>query len=94
VLSERHLAELRSSGLTDATIAASGIRSLTRSEAAAFLGFDPGCDGWAVPYLGTDAGGAVLFRRFKPDRPFDSGNGKSAKYLSPKKEKYPSGNRL
>ncbi|MFN8180151.1 MAG: phage/plasmid primase, P4 family [bacterium] len=92
-MTDRHLADLRSSGLTDATIAASGIYSATGPQVAKILGFDPG-PGYVIPYLGTEDERGVPFRRVKPDTPMNGSNGKPAKYLAPKKEVNPAGNRL
>ena len=93
-LRDRHRDELRASGLSDETIELSGIYSATSSEAAVFLGFDPRSPGWVIPYPHTGADGSQTFRRFKPDVPFDTGRGKPAKYLAPRKTAYPGGNRL
>lgn len=84
-----HLEDLRRSGLSDETIAASGIYSASAKETKAILGFDSG-PGIAVPYVGT----APLLVRIKPDEPFAGKDGKAAKYLSPLKRLYSAGNRL
>jgi putative DNA primase/helicase len=80
-----HLVDLRSSGLSDEVIRMAGCRSVTASEAAAILGFDPGCSCLAFPY--SIQGRAVL-TRLKPDAPYQPpGWSKPAKYLSPLKSR-------
>ncbi len=80
-LEPHHLADLRRSGLTDATIEAAGVYSVDRDEAKTILRFDPGSGGWAIPYPAH--GHLPPFIRLKPDTPFRGRDGKPAKYLSP-----------
>ena len=80
-LRPEHLADLRGSGLSDATIGASGFYSADADEVAAILGFAMG-PGLVFPY-GNDP---ATFKRIKPDRRYKDG----PKYLSPRG----SGNRL
>lgn len=81
-----HLAELRASGLSDATIAAAGIRSETNyAVLAAVLNWRkyPRKLAPAIIYPFVDADGRNGYARVKPDRPRLSG-GKPVKYESPR----------
>jgi len=81
-----HLADLKSSGLSDEAIIASGCYSVDRREAITILGIDPGCDGLAFPYPSSN--GKPQFARIKPDTPYKApGWKKPAKYLTPAGEK-------
>lgn len=79
VLAEHHLKDLRSSGLSDETIAASRCYSALPEEIARILGFDIGSGGLVFLYPGPDN-----YRRVKADTP-PLLRGKPAKYLTPKK---------
>lgn len=80
-----HIADLRRSGLTDATISAAGIHSETDHHKLAALlnrkSWSRTC-GAALVFPFHDESGAVVLNRVKPDTP-PSKNGKPAKYLSP-----------
>lgn len=74
-LSPAHRAHLRQSGLSDATVAAAGLFSVTPDEAAA-LGFARGVEGLCFPYPGcavTVAGRQVPYTRIRVDRPREPG---------------------
>lgn len=88
-LSDRHLAELRSSGLSDETIAAAGIRAITAAwDIGPILGWDDlkllPC--MLFPYFQHDGEQIppTEFARIKPDKLYTYRNGDTAKYLSPK----------
>ena len=84
-LNEKHLADLKSSGLSDTDIEHSGCYSVTRQQATVILGFDPQSDGLAFPYPSVN-GKSRSFVRIKPDTPFQpEGWTRPAKYLSPRK---------
>ncbi len=84
-LNEKHVADLKASGLTDADISRSGCYSVTRQQATVILGFDPQSDGLAFPYPSVN-GKSRFFVRIKPDVPYQApGWPKPAKYLSPRK---------
>ena len=87
-LTDKHRADLRSSGLTDETIALSGAYSASATQTKRLLGFPAG-PGLCFPFRCDPPLGRV-----KPDKPFRNGDGNVAKYVSPKKETYPAGNRL
>jgi putative DNA primase/helicase len=77
-LYDNHLADLKSSGLNDATIRDSGCFSATRHEVKAILGFDCGSSGLVFRY---DSNGCS---RVKPDVPMQSNGGRPGKYLTAK----------
>ena len=83
-LSEHHLADLRSSGLNEQMVRASGVYSVTSQEAYEILGFDANSPGLALPYPGTANGDGDPFTRIKPDNPFSDSEGRPAKYLTAK----------
>jgi hypothetical protein len=89
ILSDRHIQELRGSGLTDETIRAAGPYSGTKEKVEAVLGFSVFSGGLCYPYPGTNGSGPA-FTRVKPDVPFKDAGGKIAKYLTAKN----AGNRL
>ncbi len=73
-----HVRELHKSGLTDETIAASGIRSIDQDEAREILNLKSvGCGGWCV------GNGNGEFTTFKPDTPHVGSDGRPRKYLYP-----------
>lgn len=76
-----HRADFERSGLSAATIEASGAYSVSQIEAKQLLGFDPGSGGWVLPY--PHRGGLQDTFDFKPDTPFVGSDGKSRKYLKP-----------
>lgn len=82
ILNEKHLADLKSSGLNDNTIVQSGIYSATDEEVKRILKFDGGT-GMVIPYPNTEDENGNFYCRVKPDNP-PTINGKPAKYLSPK----------
>ena len=82
-----HLAELRRSGLTDATIRAAQIQSQADCNAlAAILGWRKyrKAMGAALVFPYTDDQGRNGYTRIKPDRPRKDRNGKPIKYESPR----------
>lgn len=79
ILAEHHLRDLRSSGLSDETIAASKCYSALPGEVTHILGFDIGSGGLVFPYPGPGD-----YKRVKADTPPQL-DGKPAKYLTPKK---------
>ena len=92
-LRDRHLADLRSSGLTDATIRESGVYSADGATVSRLLGFKSG-PGMVIPYPSANGNGKACFRRVKPDDPGNRGSGRPAKYLSAKGDLNPEGNQL
>ena len=72
MLSNHHADEFKKSGLTTATIKRYDIKSITKDEASAELGFDAPSGGWRIAYPGSH------FFKIKPD--IKRGD---AKYLSP-----------
>jgi hypothetical protein len=92
-LNDHHRADLASSGLTEETIRGSGCYSASGATTAEFLGFDPGSS-LVIPYLHTEENGKPQYRRVKPDNPFTGPDGEVARYLSPRRELNPQGNRL
>lgn len=81
-LAPHHLADLRRSGLTDATIAAANIRSVTREEGRNLLGFDPRSASYVIPY--PKRGDFPDTLRVRLDEPYVGEDGKKRKYLAPK----------
>jgi hypothetical protein len=91
----QHLADLRKSGLSDATIAACGFTSyVSAAEVARLLGWDRPAKhmapSWGVPFPGPD-GKPTGYVRIKPDNPRTK-EGKRVKYESPLARKH-KGNR-
>jgi len=85
-LSDKHLDDLRASGLTDATIHAAGLYTVSDpAEVARLLNRGPSAKGLgaclAFPFLNRD-GKPTGYVRLKPDRP-RTVNGKLVKYESP-----------
>ncbi len=81
ILLPEHQADLRRSGLTDATISAAGLRSLSRDELAKVLGFSPPSSietGLCFPYPGAQFVRAKLFPATT------DAEGRSVKYLQGK----------
>lgn len=78
-----HLADLRLSGLSDETIASSGIYSGSTDDGKEILGFDPHSSGMVIPYPRSGEDSGKIYCRFKPDNPLTIG-GKLAKYFSPR----------
>jgi P4 family phage/plasmid primase-like protien len=79
-LQPHHLADLRSSGLTDKTIRDAGFRSLTAVEVRQILNGRNVGPGLEIPYPAAD--GVAAFSRVKPDTPVAGRDGKTAKYLT------------
>src|SRR4051812_14557916 len=88
-LKGQHLQDLKSSGLSDEMIELSACYSIDRAKGKHELTYDPGSDGLAIPYPGTNGNGPA-FVRIKPDVPFKDSEGRPAKYLTAKN----AGNRL
>ena len=85
-LNKNHVADLKSSGLNDDTISASGCYSLDPDQACEILGFSPGCPCLAFPYPGVNGHKGTRYIRLKPDLPYKApGWPKAGKYLSPAK---------
>src|SRR5262245_37751974 len=88
MLNEKHLADLRGSGLSDETIEAAAIRSVN-GELKSILGWVPKemswGDAWLIPFRDL-AGNNTGYCRAKPDFPRASENGKPVKYESPRKQ--------
>lgn len=81
-LQAHHLADLKSSGLSDETIQASGCYSAQEPTVRMLLGFGVG-PGLVIPFPGcTLAGGETPFVQVKPDTPPEWL--KRAKYITPK----------
>jgi hypothetical protein len=85
-LQQRHLDDLRASGLSDETIIADGYSSASAEEVANVLDWDAG-PGMEIEY--PTVNGVTPYARIKPDNPVII-NGRHAKYLTPKG----AGNRL
>lgn len=82
VLLEHHVAHLRTSGLTDETIEAAGLYSVTDPGAAIrVLNWKPGAK-TPVPAIAFDYGKGYV--RLRPDNPRKSKEGKGIKYEAPK----------
>ncbi len=79
---DHHLQDLRASGLSDETIAASGCYSATEACVREILGFRLG-PGLVFPFPGTGDERGVPFVQVKPDTRPEWLNG--AKYITPKK---------
>jgi len=84
-LARVHLADLRRSGLTEETIAAAGIRSLSRVEVKAALGMNAG-SGYSIPYRGATHRDGTPYVRVRLDNAFLTSDGHRARYLSRKGE--------
>jgi hypothetical protein len=80
-LSDQHLADLRRSGLSDETIAAAGIHSLSAAQIRELLKMDGGA-GYAIPYPGAAYSDGSPYVRVRLDRPLAMGDGRSARYLT------------
>ncbi len=80
-LQAHHIADLRSSGLSEETIQASGCYSATEATVRELLGFGVG-PGLVFPFPNTEIRAGVPFVQVKPDTRPDWMNG--AKYLTPK----------
>lgn len=83
-----HLDDLRGSGLSDATISAAGIRSISQEEAKRIIGFDPRCGGWAIDFPLWDSPNLWPLTIVKPDISYEFPDGRKAKYLMPKGAKH------
>ncbi len=90
---DRHLVDLRASGLSAETIRDAGIRSLTGADAKELVGRNVG-PALAFPYPRAVLEGGAILHRLKPDRPRTDDNGRAVKYESPSRRINPSGNRL
>lgn len=90
MLNDKHLADLKNSGLTDETITKAGFQSIRDADCEKVLGFPIGCCGLYIPYPRTANGVTPAFARIKPDKPFKDASGRPAKYLTSKN----GGNRL
>jgi len=84
----QHRADLKRSGLTDATIAACRFRSIQRQEKVQkLLGWNPGDLGSCLVFPFFDAAGEYTgYSRLKPDRPRKDKAGRTVKYESPRGE--------
>lgn len=86
-LDDRHVAELRASGLTDETIRAAGLYSVRGDVVSRLLGWRPRSGPWGsglvVPYRAAD-GADAGFARIKLDFPRHDARGKPIKYESPR----------
>jgi len=84
-LAPEHLADLRKSGLTDETIAASFIRSVPPSLIPRLLGFDvPGARSALLFPFRSPAGGFMDHPRVKVFPPLTDAKGHTVKYLQPR----------
>ncbi len=84
-LSQKHLADLRGSGLTDETIVQAGLVTVSAEAAEEYLGYSPGSTCLVFEYPGT-----TPCYRLKPERPLVGADGRKRKYLAARE----SGNRL
>lgn len=85
-LTDAHLADLRCSGLTDETIAAAGIRSLSAANVQALFGRDDVGSGLAIPYAGCTFSDGTPYVRVSLDVPLLIGD-REARYLTRKGER-------
>ncbi len=83
-LSERHREELRSSGLTAATIEAAGIRTVGSAEVKAALGWAPRGVDWGDAMLFPYSANGDGYGRVKPDYPRTNRDGHVVKYEAPR----------
>ncbi|MCK6486242.1 MAG: phage/plasmid primase, P4 family [Phycisphaerae bacterium] len=85
-LNDRHVVELRASGLTDETIRAAGLYSARGDVVSRLLGWRSKAGPWSAalvyPYRAAD-GADAGFARVKLDFPRRAGRGKPVKYESP-----------
>ncbi len=88
-LDERHIAELRKSGLTDQTMLAAGLRSDRDKAITDILGWRPTAHSWdaglVFPFKNVD-GADSGYARVKLDHPRLASDGKPIKYESPRKQ--------
>lgn len=88
-LTERHLAELRASGLDDETIRTAGAYSASGQSVTGVLGWQPKDAPWGeailFPYLAED-GSDTGYVRVKPDFPRCNAEGRAIKYESPQRK--------
>ena len=85
-VAEHHLADLRRSGLSEATITAAGFYSMTAAEVHKLTGMDAG-PGLAIPYPDALFRDGSPYVRVRLDRPLPMGDkGHDAKYLTRKGE--------
>jgi len=83
LLSDKHMQDLRDSGLADDSIKDYGFMTVTKDEATKLLGRTSPSGGLKIPYLGTD------FCKIKPDNPEKDAKGKDIKYLAPYNKEQP-----
>ncbi len=87
-LDERHIADLRKSGLNDQTILAAGLRSDRDQSITEILGWRPKAHSWdaglVFPFRNAD-GADSGYARVKLDHPRPASDGKPIKYESPRK---------
>jgi len=84
-IKDNHLRDLRASGLSDETIAESGIRSADCEEIAKIVDVSPdwlGSDGFVIPYYSLDK--IIIQKRPRLDKPPIGKDGKPCKYLTRK----------
>jgi putative DNA primase/helicase len=88
-ISQRHLDELRASGLNDETLAAAKIYSALGGEVAKILGWQLRAGNWGtalvIPYIQPD-GSDFDYARVKLDFPRCSSDNKPIKYESPRRQ--------
>lgn len=88
-LDERHLADLRKSGLTNETIEAAGLYSAKGDAIRDILGWQEKAGAWGTalvfPFRAAD-GADTKFARTKPDFPRTNMDGKPVRYESPIKQ--------
>lgn len=82
MLTDAHRADLRRSGLNDATIALAGCYSADASEVHGLLKLSAVGPGLVFPYFHTTNGNGPPLVRVRPDRPYVI-EGKAVKYLVP-----------
>lgn len=78
-LHDDHLEDLRDSGLTDETIEAAGLATVSPEAGEAYLGYWPGSECLVIEYPGAES-----YYRLKPLRPFRDSQGNERKYLAKK----------
>ena len=87
-LTQNHITDLRRSGLTDETIAAAGLYSLTSEQIPDVTKCQVfNRSGYAIPYPGCQFSDGTPYLRVRLDQPFTGRDGSTVRYLSRKRER-------
>ncbi|MCB9833040.1 MAG: AAA family ATPase [Planctomycetes bacterium] len=92
-LHDKHLADLRRSGIRESSFEACGLYSADAEAVRAISGMNVG-PGLVFPYPETEGETGRRLERIKLDHPSVGADGKTMKYASPRRECYPEANRL